>query len=390
MNLKQRILLRLRLFLNIKYSNLFFDLLRNIKQILIEENKEIKEKLFEFNNEKGNKNNFFYFQKILKTMHQNKTYKNYTFSLLEYLYLKNKAKLSYNKLNIIGKEVNKKTDFLIDFYIKLCKIELKEIKQDKIIKVKPKKTMNKFSYKSKTIGFHIDKKENKEEDEKKEFDNEEEEEEVNIEVEDDRTDVINLYIGKFDLKKILQKTQILKIKKGEFVNAFIFKDSEFKSQNNNKIVKFISPKKKVNKNVISPVKLYIEKKNNLINNYIAQKNNKEKNKIETNLNTFNFDDSENEKMLLENKIINKHKRNNIINNHLLTFSPKIHKRNYLSQNLFLSSNITNNDYINTNESSKRNLPLLNSLINKKLRKRNIKSSISPNTINYLCKNDLYY
>ena len=268
MNLKQRILLRLRLFLNIKYSNLFFDLLRNIKQILIEENKEIKEKLFEFNNEKGNKNNFFYFQKILKTMHQNKTYKNYTFSLLEYLYLKNKAKLSYNKLNIIGKEVNKKTDFLIDFYIKLCKIELKEIKQDKIIKVKPKKTMNKFSYKSKTIGFHIDKKENKEEDEKKEFDNEEEEEEVNIEVEDDRTDVINLYIGKFDLKKILQKTQILKIKKGEFVNAFIFKDSEVKSQNNNKIVKFISPKKKVNKNVISPVKLYIEKKNNLINNYI--------------------------------------------------------------------------------------------------------------------------
>ncbi len=45
MNLKQRILLRLRLFLNLKYTNVFFDLLRNIKEILIEENKEIKEKI---------------------------------------------------------------------------------------------------------------------------------------------------------------------------------------------------------------------------------------------------------------------------------------------------------------------------------------------------------
>ena len=388
MNLKQRILLRLRLFLNLKYTNVFFDLLRNIKQILIEENKEIKDQIFKFNFENENKNNFFYYQKILKTMLQIKTYKNYTFSLLEYLYLKNKAKLYYNKLNLIGKEVKKKTDFLIDYYIKLCKIELKEIKQVKRKKLIPKKTMNKLSFKSKIFGFHIDKKEKKEK-ENNEFDDEEDEEEVNIEVEEERTDVINLYIGKFDLKKILQKTQTLKIKKGEFVNAFIFKDSELKSQNNGKVVKFISPHRKLNQNVISPVKLYIDEKNNYIKNYYAQKQKNKEKKLHTSLNTFNLDESENEKILIEKKLLAKNKRYNSLNNQLLTFSPKNHKRNYLSQNL-LNSNTTNNEYLNTIESSKRNFLLRNPFAYKKLRKRKINSSLSPNTINYLSKNDLYY
>ena len=388
MNLKQRILLRLRLFLNLKYTNVFFDLLRNIKQILIEENKEIKDQIFKFNFENENKNNFFYYQKILKTMLQIKTYKNYTFSLLEYLYLKNKAKLYYNKLNLIGKEVKKKTDFLIDYYIKLCKIELKEIKQVKRKKLIPKKTMNKLSFKSKIFGFHIDKKEKKEK-ENNEFDDEEDEEEVNIEVEEERTDVINLYIGKFDLKKILQKTQTLKIKKGEFVNAFIFKDSELKSQNNGKVVKFISPHRKLNQNVISPVKLYIDEKNNYIKNYYAQKHKNKEKKLHTSLNTFNLDESENEKILIEKKLLAKNKRYNSLNNQLLTFSPKNHKRNYLSQNL-LNSNTTNNEYLNTIESSKRNFLLRNPFAYKKLRKRKINSSLSPNTINYLSKNDLYY
>ena len=388
MNLKQRILLRLRLFLNLKYTNVFFDLLRNIKQILIEENKEIKDQIFKFNFENENKNNFFYYQKILKTMLQIKTYKNYTFSLLEYLYLKNKAKLYYNKLNLIGKEVKKKTDFLIDYYIKLCKIELKEIKQVKRKKLIPKKTMNKLSFKSKIFGFHIDKKEKKEK-ENNEFDDEEDEEEVNIEVEEERTDVINLYIGKFDLKKILQKTQTLKIKKGEFVNAFIFKDSELKSQNNGKVVKFISPHRKLNQNVISPVKLYIDEKNNYIKNYYAQKQKNKEKKLHTSLNTFNLDESENEKILIEKKLLAKNKRYNSLNNQLLTFSPKNHKRNYLSQNLLIS-NTTNNEYLNTIESSKRNFLLRNPFAYKKLRKRKINSSLSPNTINYLSKNDLYY
>ncbi len=231
-------------------------------------------------------------------------------------------------------------------------------------------------------------KENKE-DEKKEFDEEEEEEEVNIEVEEERTDMINLYIGKFDLKKILQKTQTLKIKKGEFVNAFIFKDSELKSQNNGKVVKFISPHRKLNQNVISPVKLYIEEKNNYIKNYYAQKQKNKEKKLHTSLNTFNLDESENEKILIEKKLLAKNKRYNSLNNQLLTFSPKNHKRNYLSQNL-LNSNTTNNEYLNTIESSKRNFLLRNPFAYKKLRKRKINSSLSPNTINYLSKNDLYY
>ena len=46
MNLKERILLKLHLFLNLKYANSFFDILRDINDIIIEDEKEKKEKIF--------------------------------------------------------------------------------------------------------------------------------------------------------------------------------------------------------------------------------------------------------------------------------------------------------------------------------------------------------
>ena len=70
MNLKERILLKLHLFLNLKYENYFFDILRDINDIIIEDEKEKKEKIFGSGSlkEKKSKNIFFCFNEILKLM----------------------------------------------------------------------------------------------------------------------------------------------------------------------------------------------------------------------------------------------------------------------------------------------------------------------------------
>ena len=162
MNLKERILLKLHLFLNLKYANSFFDILRDINDIIIEDEKEKKEKIFGSGSlkEKKSKNIFFCFNEILKLMKEKKIYKNYSFTKLEFLYLKNKAKLYYRKLNLIGIEVKKRTEYLIEYYIKLCKIELKKISQDKI-KEEPKKRTNKKVFstiRKRNSDFHLEKK----------------------------------------------------------------------------------------------------------------------------------------------------------------------------------------------------------------------------------------
>ena len=114
MNLKDKILLKIHLFLNEKYSNLFFDLLKNINLILKEEEKNNRKKIF--NNilsEKEKKNIYSCFHKILKSMIQKERFLNYNFSHLEFSYLKNKAKLYYKKLNLLSIEIKKKRDLLI-------------------------------------------------------------------------------------------------------------------------------------------------------------------------------------------------------------------------------------------------------------------------------------
>ena len=59
MNLKDKILLKIHLFLNEKYSNLFFDLLKNINLILKEEEKNNRKKIF--NNILSDERTAFYF-----------------------------------------------------------------------------------------------------------------------------------------------------------------------------------------------------------------------------------------------------------------------------------------------------------------------------------------
>jgi hypothetical protein len=46
MTLKEKILQKLKLFLNLKYTNIFFDILRNITKISIEDGKKKKEKMY--------------------------------------------------------------------------------------------------------------------------------------------------------------------------------------------------------------------------------------------------------------------------------------------------------------------------------------------------------
>ena len=401
MNLKERILLKLHLFLNLKYANSFFDILRDINDIIIEDEKEKKEKIFGSGSlkEKKSKNIFFCFNEILKLMKEKKIYKNYSFTKLEFLYLKNKAKLYYKKLNLIGIEVKKRTEYLIEYYIKLCKIELKKNSQDKINE-EPKKRTNKKLFstiRKRNLDFHLEKKitiENK-----KNNNNDELEEENNLEVEDNKN-IINLFIGKLDIKKFIQRKQIIKLKKGGFINAFIFKDSENYENHNNKILKFISPKKKTNKRkIISPVKNYLQQKNYSSKNILEKKRNN-KNKINNNLNSDDSDNDLNQKLLIEKKLNNltdnKRKFNSdynlssFINDKKYDLITRNKKKIFLSQTSFIHSKIKNkkkNSFFNfKTESSKKNLPYINS--SKDIIKKNNLRSLS--TVNFLSKNDLYY
>ena len=399
MTLKEKILQKLKLFLNLKYTNIFFDILRNITKISIEDGKKKKEKMYnKYFKERETNDIFFCFHKILKAMNQKEIYKSYYYSHLEISYLKNKAKLYYRKLNLIGIEVKKKTEFLIEYYIQLCKNELKQINQGKKIEeVKYKRKSKKLiTYRSKSFGFHIEKK-SKIEDEKKE-ENEEEEEEGKIEFEEEKSDMINIFIGKFDIKKILQKSQKFKIKKGEFVNAFIFRDSEKgnKNEQSNKVIRFISPKKKLDKNIISPVKTYIEQKNETMKLYLEQK-------TEPKIKKYNkhilIEESENEtKSLFEKKLNMKRiviDKNNsplfTLNNHY-----PINKRNkyYLNQSSFYNKKpkTSRNNYLTrTIEINKsNNLPRIKSLFNKSRNQNKRRKDSSPKSLNFLSKNDLYY
>ncbi len=161
MNLKDKILLKIHLFLKMKYSNLFFDLLRNINLIIKEDEKHKKKKIFKnILSEKEKKNIYSCFHKILKSMIQKEKFLNYTFSHLEFSYLKNKAKIYFKKLHLLSIEVKKKTDIIIEYYIKLCKIEIKKINQEQIKIVEPiiEKSINKNIFSVRNRGLVLEKK----------------------------------------------------------------------------------------------------------------------------------------------------------------------------------------------------------------------------------------
>ena len=341
-------------------------------------------------------------------MIQKEKFLNYTFSHLEFSYLKNKAKIYFKKLHLLSIEVKKKTDIIIEYYIKLCKIEIKKINQEQIKIVEPiiEKSINKNIFSVRNRGLVLEKKVKFEKKIiKKKI---EDEEDFGFEIENNNNDknkIINLFIGKFNLKKFLEKKQIIKLKKEGFVNAFIFKDTvtETNDNNNSKILKFISPNKKLKKiKNIFPIKSYLEHKN------CQNKNieNKEPN-IKKKKSIINNDDSENKyntKILIQKKLkykksnsnLSYHKKKISLDNlSQLSINKNFNKRNKnLSQTSFFFSKTKNtknslNDYKNED----KNLPkIISSIIPINKTRNNSYHFHKRNfsTINFFSKNDLYY
>ena len=84
MTLKEKILQKLKLFLNLKYTNIFFDILRNITKKSKKKGKNKKEKMYnKYFKEREINDIFFCFHKILKAMNQKEIYKSYYYYNLE-------------------------------------------------------------------------------------------------------------------------------------------------------------------------------------------------------------------------------------------------------------------------------------------------------------------
>ena len=145
MNISENIFNKIPLFLKEKYSNIFFDYLRNIKQIFIEDKKKNKISFFDLLESKsGNisKNKIYkYYSEIEKGLKKVEKYNNINYSHLELCYLKNKAKLYYRKLKLISIDLNKKIEFCIEYYIKLCKLKVKLLNKTQILNLNNKQIL---------------------------------------------------------------------------------------------------------------------------------------------------------------------------------------------------------------------------------------------------------
>ena len=67
-----------------------------------------------------------YFNEIEKGINKEEKYNNKIYSHLELAYLKKKAKLYHRKLKLIAVELKKKTESCIEYYIRLCKLKVKQ------------------------------------------------------------------------------------------------------------------------------------------------------------------------------------------------------------------------------------------------------------------------
>ena len=239
--IKDDIKKNMSLFVKEKYMNTFFDILRKVKEIIKNEEKKKIETIFHrFYKEKKKEIPFEnkiqnYFIKLKKSIFKNSTCLNYTLSKLEISYLKRKAKIIRQKCYIIAIQNKKKIEYIIELYIALCQKELeilKEIENEKI-------QMEKYGkyYKRKTTLI----------DQLEEDDDENKEK------------VINLFIDNFNGYDNLANVEIIHIKKGEYINAYLFQKKE-ENYDNYKLKIFKKPTSK-----------YLEKKNR------EKKKSKEKN-----------------------------------------------------------------------------------------------------------------
>ena len=338
-------------FVSLKYTDIFCDLLRNIKKIIKEEEDNKFETFFQrYYKEKKSetiKDKIqSYITKIKKAMFTEEKFLNYTFSQLEIKYLKNKAKKIRKKIKLLSLELQKKTSILTELYIRNCKKELKLL-------------TNPNEHKIKNIRLSRNK-QNDDEDEDEEQEN------------------INLFIGKFDYKKYLDQVQIVKLKKTGFVNAFIFQDIN-SGIYENRLQTFKAPSLDYKKRLNKQRSLIRERK---------------KEKIIIDLNEKN------------NNLINENNKEDSVNNHHLLTSKNLRSKS--SRNYNLKLNYTNREEFKIcneetyNLNSKRKLKINRSLFteikpeSKYLRKIKIKKpyinlSKKPYELNFfLRKKDLYY
>ena len=183
----------------------FVDILRNIKEIIImDKNNKIETLFNKYYKDNQIKNSMEeniqnYFIKIKNSIFEKEKFFNYKFSKLEISYLKNKAKLIRQKCNLIAIQYKKKTDYIIEYYIKICRKELQKIK-DEEKEEKEREKYGKFYRKRKSIKT----------------------EENEIDDLEKQGKMINLFIGNFDFTKG-KKIEIIKVKRSDFVNAYLFK-----------------------------------------------------------------------------------------------------------------------------------------------------------------------
>ena len=316
MKIKDVLQKKIGYFISEKYTEAFCEILRNIKEILIEDqnNKEyetiiqrfLKDKKVESVHDKINN----YITSIEKPMLTDEYYLNYKFSKLEMSYLKYKAKLIRKKCKLLAIEYKKPLSVLIELYIRNCQKELKNSKYEPNILKRGRKKQN------------------------------EEEEE------DDERESINLFIGKFDYKKFLEQLQVVKMKKTGYVHAFIFQDP-YHNTYENSLQTFKAPSKAYYKKKLLKRQNLKEKKLEKISEEVKSEN-EEKNNIKIK----KIYIGNKIKTLISNTPISKSSKNNKKKLKIL-LTNEDHKINSYDNNNYTNSNINTNCNSNNYSHSKR-------------------------------------
>ena len=340
---------RIKLFLSERHMEVFVEILRNIKEIIImDKNNKIETLFNKYYKDNQIKNSMEeniqnYFIKIKNSIFEKEKFLNYKFSKLEISYLKNKAKLIRQKCNLIAIQYKKKTDYIIEYYIKICRKELQKIK-DEEKEEKEREKYGKFYRKRKSIKT----------------------EENEIDDLEKQGKMINLFIGNFDFTKG-KKIEIIKVKRSDFVNAYLFKSVDdnnydiklqtFNSPENHEKKKKFHFKKNKFKGFSQNSKFKFFKNNqkfNLYNNYnnFNKKNNYHTVNISNKTIFTNYSSIENNKKINKNHInlklsIQKKVTNSIYSTNQKTidsFLPKIKSFSYRNSDLNIQSNNKNKKY----------------------------------------------
>jgi hypothetical protein len=409
MKIKNFILKNVPLFTNKKYYDLFYNILYNFDEInkidIKEKNIKNKDLIFD---EKNYNNEEIYniktmtkkiWEKLLNSIHNIQNFRGKNYKELEICYIKKLAKIYYNKLLELShqKESKKNLQYIISLYLELCKSKIK---------------FNDFHQKKKRFSsFQFDKNS------------------ILFEDDDDvpnKKKIVNLFIGKFDVNKFLDKEQIIEFKKGEFVNAFIFtnkKPSNLRVWSNSPGTREISiynkHKKIANKKETPAPEIYGEKNyrrihrfnstkfidninnkllfqkkynNKIINNFNKSKNNQNENEdiniIYNNENKKTIDSYTNRNLLKKSLFLKENAKNLKLN-----FDKNDNKSDSKKSGFYSSRNKTNfslgkTQTTNFNFQSNFYFPELK-LINKNKFQKKIKFNKSKIKY-YLSKNDMYY